>query len=122
MFSAQGPSALHIHPQHLDPASGTVTPDAETLQYWTPWTLANDYLALDSEQTCLHLSTPQLLEYLISRCGDWARFMANTMAVQGITTVRSRDVLAPQVPGTFPKLPDPSPSSDATWGGETDAD
>jgi hypothetical protein len=117
VFSAQGPAALHIHPQQLDPASGTVTPDTETLQYWTPWTLANDYVALDSQQTCSHLSTPKLLEYLISRCGDWAEFMANTLAVQGITTVHPDDVLSPDVPGTFPEFPDAAPSSATTFGG-----
>ena len=109
VFSAQGASALHIHPQHLDPASGTVTPDTETLQYWTPWTLASDYIYLDRDETCSHRSTPELLEYLISRCGDWANFMANTMAVQGINTVDSPDVLSPKVPGTFPKFPDAAP-------------
>jgi hypothetical protein len=118
VFSAQGAAALHIHPQHLDPASGTVTPDAETLQYWTPWTLSSDYVALDRQQTCSHLSTPELLRKLISRCGDWAEFMANTMAVQGITTVHPDDVLSPDVPGTFPKFPDASPPRGAEFLGE----
>jgi hypothetical protein len=118
LFSAQGPSALHIHPQHLDPASGTVTADSQTLQYWTPWTLASDYLALDSQQTCSHLTTPGLLEYLVSRCGDWANFLANIMAVQGITTVHPDSVLSPEVPGTFPKFPNASPPRGTTFGDE----
>ncbi len=134
MFSAQGATALHIHPQHLDTATGVVTPDTQTLQYWTPWTLASDYIALDSLQTCTHQDTPGLLENLISRCGDWAAFLANTMAVQGITTVHPEAVNSPAVPGTFPAFPRPTPPRGAsivgafmlvknwTWGKPTGTD
>jgi hypothetical protein len=111
VFSALGPSALAIHPRHLDSASGAVTADPHVLQYWTPWDLANDYLFLDPMLSCSHLDTPGLLEYLISRCGDWAQFFANTLAVQGITTVRPEAVDdGGPVLGPFPAFPKPAPS------------
>ncbi len=117
MFSAQGPSALHIHPQQLEPVSGKVTATQNTLQYWTPWTLANDYVLLDPPTTCPHLKTPELLEYLTSRCGDWANFFADTMAVQGITTVQPEEVNAGPVPGVFPAFPATAPPKGTQiWG------
>lgn len=113
VFSASGPSALAIHPVHLDPATGAVTPDTQTLQYWTPWTLDNDYLYLIPHPTCEHLSTPLLLRKLISRCGDWAEFFSNTLSVQGITTVRPTGVGdGGPVLGPFPTFPQPSPPHD----------
>lgn len=109
MFSAQGPTALHIHPQHLDPATGTVTADTDTLQYWTPWTLADDYYRLDSKLTCQPQSTPGLLENLVARCYSWAHFMADTMSVQGITSVHAEALNSGNVPGTLPPMPRETP-------------
>jgi hypothetical protein len=110
VFSAAGPSALAIHPQQLNPASGAVTADPHILQYWTPWTLPNDYLYLDRAPSCSHLDTPALLEYLISRCGDWAEFFANTMAVQGIKTVQPEGIGdGGPVLGALPAFPKPKP-------------
>jgi len=110
VFSASGPTALAIHPQQLNPATGQVTADPHILQYWTPWTLANDYLFLDSAPSCSHLNTPLLLEFLISRCRDWARFFANTLSVQGIKTVQPVGIDdGGPVLGALPKFPKPSP-------------
>ncbi len=110
MFSASGPSALAIHPQQLNPVTGAVTADPHILQYWTPWTLANDYLFLDRAPSCSHLSTPQLLESLVSRCGDWAEFFANTLAVQGIKSVVPVGIDdGGPVLGALPAFPAPSP-------------
>jgi hypothetical protein len=109
VFSAQGQAALHIHPQHLNPVTGAVTADSnDTLQYWVPWTLASDYIALDPPvpASCQPQSTAGLLENLIARCYSWAHFMADTMAVQGINTVHAEVINnSPSVPGTFPALP-----------------
>ena len=97
----------------LDPASGAVTAAAQTLQYWIPWTLPNDYLYLNPQSSCAHLSTPDLLRNLVSRCGDWAQFFADTLAVQGITDVTPAGVTdtgpGNPVPGTFPTFPAPAP-------------
>jgi hypothetical protein len=114
VFSAAGPAALAIHPRDLDPVTGSVTPDSHTLQYWTPWNLANDYLFLDSARSCDHLTTPKMLRDLVSRCGDWAQLLADTMSVQGITTVAPHGVSDPGVPGTFPAFPAPAPPAGST--------
>ncbi len=109
VFSASGSSALAIHPQKLDPVTGDVTADPAILQYWIPWTLANDYLFLDRAPSCNHLSTPQLLEFLVSRCGDWAEFFANTLSMQGIKSVRAVGIDdGGPVLGALPAFPHPA--------------
>ena len=36
--------ARDIHPRTLDPSPAPSTVDRDVLQYWTPWTLLDDYL------------------------------------------------------------------------------
>ena len=41
-----------IHPRSLDPVTGAVTANPGVLQYWTPWTLLDDYIALGGALVC----------------------------------------------------------------------
>lgn len=77
--------ARDIHPRTLDPKSGAVTIDRDVLQYWTPWTLLDDYLFLGGTMTCpRNAGTAGILKDRIGRCGSWARFFVDTLGAQGL--------------------------------------
>jgi hypothetical protein len=84
---------LDLHRRDLDPVTGAIDTHPaggadSLLQYWTPWTLLD---GLDPGATgyygrCANDFGPTLyiLTNLVSRCGSWAQFFVDTLAVQGI--------------------------------------
>ena len=74
-----------IHPRSLDPATGAVTVNAGVLQYWTPWTLLDDYIALGGALVCgPNAGTAGILRTSVGRCGSWAQLFADTLGLHGI--------------------------------------
>ena len=74
-----------IHPRSLDPVTGAVTVNPGVLQYWTPWTLLDDYIALGGALVCgPNAGTAGILRTSVGRCGSWAQLFADTLGMHGI--------------------------------------
>lgn len=68
--------------RELDPRVGTISHNGVILRYWTTW----DLLSKDAQLfRCPGVwDTPTLLRVTIGRCGGWAQFMDDALALHGI--------------------------------------
>jgi len=98
-----------IHRRELDPASGTVTRHGgkrTLLQYWEQWALLHQ---LQKKYKCGEsFDTERILATRVGRCGAWARFLRDTLALQGIAS----EVKAVDDRALFKEFPKGPPGAD----------
>lgn len=77
-----------IERRELTPKSGDIGHHGAVLSYWTPWSMLAD---VSRQFRCpLVFTTEMLLQEAVGRCGGWATFMRDSLAIHGIAAPNVR--------------------------------